>query len=424
MKPAVLRFVLVTPSGHGNLGDAAIQDAVIAQIRSRFPQAGIIVASLNPADTERRHGVQGFPLIAVSRRGHGMPELRTTSQPLSRWRAAARAWSARIARALLPINWANVLTLETSHIHAAFRLLRGTTALIVSGGGQLDEFWGGPWGHPWTLFKWVVLARLRGARVLVLSTGLGTLETPVGRLLARQVMALAHYRSYRDPGSKNLMRAAGFTAEDPVVPDLAYATPLPAVAPQRTVNGGTLTVGVSPIVYCDPLSWPRQDPAVFSDYLRRLEGVIAWLRQAGHRVVLLSSNGSDGRLAYEVFARVRTASAPGSVELAETGEVKSFLCVAARMDIVVASRLHGVLLTHLMGTPVIALSHDRKVDEHMREMAHDSLRLDIERFQLTQFQDVFRDVTARASELRRTTSERVAELRQRVLEQFETTLPA
>ena len=412
--PAASRFVLVTPSGHGNLGDAAIQDTVIAQLRARFPSAAIVVASLNPEDTERRHGVQAFPLVPYSRPWFALHR----GGPAG---AERDSWPARVARALPPLGWAARLRAQVRHAHAAFNLLRGTTALIVSGGGQLDEFWGGPWGQPWTLYKWATLARLRGARVLVLSTGLGTLQTRLARSLARRAMTLAHYRSYRDPGSRALMRAAGLEADDPVVPDLAYGLPLPEMTTPPGTSG-TLTVGVSPIVYCDPRNWPRQDAAVFEAYVRRLEGVIAWLRQAGHRVVLLSSNRSDGRLAQEIFDRVRDVSAPGPVELAETGEVKSFLCVAGRMDVLVASRLHGILLAHLMGTPVIALSHDRKVDEHMREMGRDDSRLEIERFEPAQFERAFRDTTASASRVRAAITERVAALRRQVLDQFEATL--
>ena len=33
----MLNFALVSPCGTGNLGDAAIQDAMIAGIRQRFP---------------------------------------------------------------------------------------------------------------------------------------------------------------------------------------------------------------------------------------------------------------------------------------------------------------------------------------------------------------------------------------------------
>src|SRR6185437_9395874 len=43
--------------------------------------------------------------------------------------------------------------------------------LIVSGGGQLDEEWGGAWGHPFALFKWAMLARLAKVPLAFASVG-------------------------------------------------------------------------------------------------------------------------------------------------------------------------------------------------------------------------------------------------------------
>jgi hypothetical protein len=64
MAPTV---ALVSPCGYGNLGDAAIQDAVIANIRIRHPDAKILGVTLNPSDTENRHGIKTFPIAAGAR---------------------------------------------------------------------------------------------------------------------------------------------------------------------------------------------------------------------------------------------------------------------------------------------------------------------------------------------------------------------
>ena len=84
----MLNFALVSPCGTGNLGDAAIQDAMIAGIRQRFPNARIVAVTLNPQDTERRHGLVTFPIAAK-----GWPLSRATQQagaePFSRLRRRA-----------------------------------------------------------------------------------------------------------------------------------------------------------------------------------------------------------------------------------------------------------------------------------------------------------------------------------------------
>src|SRR5690606_39210187 len=114
---------------------------------------------------------------------------------------------------------------EIEHVRGAVALLKKVDTLVVSGGGQLDDYWGGPWGHPYALAKWTLLARLMRRRVVVLSVGFGTLESRMSRLLTRIALRWAHYRSYRDEGSRRLMRAAVFRPADadPVLPDLAFS---------------------------------------------------------------------------------------------------------------------------------------------------------------------------------------------------------
>src|SRR5215510_11466106 len=48
--------------GGGNLGDDATLDAVMQNIKSRWPQAEIFGFSMNPSDTESRHGIRSYPI--------------------------------------------------------------------------------------------------------------------------------------------------------------------------------------------------------------------------------------------------------------------------------------------------------------------------------------------------------------------------
>ena len=54
-------FALVDCYTGGNLGDGAIQDAVIWNIRQRLPDAAIYGITLHPADTLQRHGIPSYP---------------------------------------------------------------------------------------------------------------------------------------------------------------------------------------------------------------------------------------------------------------------------------------------------------------------------------------------------------------------------
>ena len=56
------RIGLLHHVGGGNLGDDATQDAVMQNIRDRWPDAVLIGLSMNPADTEKRHGIPSYAI--------------------------------------------------------------------------------------------------------------------------------------------------------------------------------------------------------------------------------------------------------------------------------------------------------------------------------------------------------------------------
>ncbi len=141
------------------------------------------------------------------------------------------------------------------------RFLKDVDFLIVSGGGQLDDFWGGAWGHPYALLKWSVLARLRGAKPIFLSVGFGELDSRLSRLFTRTALRLAAYRSYRDPDLAISCNAPAFAGMIPYLPgprvqsSVWIATGLSS----RSALVVASVVGLSPFCYCDPRIWPRKD---------------------------------------------------------------------------------------------------------------------------------------------------------------------
>ena len=60
------RIALVTPYTGGNLGDAAIQDAMIANLRQRMPGAQFFGITLSCDNFLKQHGVGAFPLRAAA----------------------------------------------------------------------------------------------------------------------------------------------------------------------------------------------------------------------------------------------------------------------------------------------------------------------------------------------------------------------
>src|SRR5262249_48664368 len=137
---------------------------------------------------------------------------------------------------------------EMSFLLASYRAMRSLDLLIVSGGGQLTE-WGGPWGFPYTIFKWSFLAWCLRVRCLFWNIGAGPLTHPLSKFFVVRALFAADYVSFRDGESRDLLHQIGFTGESHVCPDAVYSLAIasPEAASSRT--RGQSVVGLAPMPY-------------------------------------------------------------------------------------------------------------------------------------------------------------------------------
>ncbi len=430
---------LLTPYTGGNLGDAAIQDAMIANLRCRLPQADFCGVTLNGANFLERHGGNAFPLCAVSRSFYGMSreskKRKVTEQDLPEHTSSGvglnSAIKERLGKIPLAGRWLKAIFAklagiwrELRHSAKGYHLLRGQDLIVVSGGGQLDEEWGGSWGHPFTLFKWAVLARMARIPFAVVSVGACKTASATSRFFLSSALRLARYRSYRDKNSRVI--AAGLfprAADDVVIPDLAFSLSsqeLPAPAGIRSLANGRRIIAVSPIAYAKPQNWPWQDRALFDRYVRELARAMSQLLARDAFLVLVySSVGDDDGVIPEVLAQLdaearrrrdRQLIAPTITTWNEL--VALFLDV----DCVVASRLHSVILSFVAQKPAVAISFDPKVDWAMQDLGQSDLRLDIASFTAEDVMRGLKRLESRQSEI----TAQIASYRQMILRSFAT----
>src|SRR5215471_18151440 len=105
LTPADAKIGLLHHVGGGNLGDDATLDAIAANIKRRWPNADIVAFSMNPADTEARHGI--------------------TSRPIRR-----RGWTIGYKPAGSQASLKETVKALTRKYRALFYLLKATNALV------------------------------------------------------------------------------------------------------------------------------------------------------------------------------------------------------------------------------------------------------------------------------------------------------
>jgi polysaccharide pyruvyl transferase WcaK-like protein len=393
-----LKIGLLGPYGFGNLGDAAIQQAMIENIKKRYPDAEIHGLSLNPEDTEARHGIPSFPIVVKPMTGKN--------------RLVKILKRIFIKPPLELILWAK-----------SFAFLQDFDLLIVSGGGQLDDYWGGAFGHPYTLLKWAIIAKILQINFRVVSVGAGPIDSPLSRLFIKICLALASYRSYRDESSKKLISSIGFKRDDPVYPDLAHSLPVVSNEQFSEPKSFRFVVGINPIAYFDPRIWPDKDRNIYEGYLKKLVGFMRWLIENQYQIVLFPGEINQDR---RVIKDIKALLTQQGVSIPNTQLIdRAILTVdelmeqISQIDLVLASRFHSVLLSYVAHKPVLAISYHPKIDVLMANLAQAEYCLDINTFEIDSLKEKFQSLESNLEHSRQQIIQKTREYRTALDAQYE-----
>jgi polysaccharide pyruvyl transferase WcaK-like protein len=392
---AFVKIGLLDHMGYGNLGDAAIQDVVIANIRKRLPNASLVGFSFVPNDTTKRHGIPCYPIRwwYPTSQNAGIQAVRKEGL-LSRLKTALKnipflyPWTKRVLD----------LSREAVFWVRCYRNVRNLDLLIVSGGGQLGELWRGPWSHPYTIFKFSVLTKLARKKLYLLDVGAGPLKHPLSKFFVRWAVRHADYRSFRDRDSQELIRSIGVKEDMHVYPDPVYAMEVGCLTQNAGRGTSRVIVGLNPIGFCDPRVWARHDESLYQAYLEKITRFAVWLLEQGYVLRVFTTEASlDRSVIEDLKARLSPElSSPESVrqvfrEASET--VKDVLSEMSEFDFIVTSKFHGIIFSHVLRKPVISLSYHRKMDAAMEGVGRSRFCADIERFDVEWLIEAFRALT-------------------------------
>jgi polysaccharide pyruvyl transferase WcaK-like protein len=212
------------------------------------------------------------------------------------------------------------------------------------------------------LITWAAIARALGVPVAFFSVGVDQLFSRASESMAVNAVRLARMRSFRDRGSVDLLRAAGLRRPCRVDPDPALGMNQPGSSVPRATAGSVIVV--SPISF---RTWTTVRETPYDHYLKALAAACDRWAGAGASLRFICSDVSmDPAAVAEVLSRVHEATRR-RCEFVEVRTVDEFLQSAATARYVVASRLHGLVLSVAAGVPVIALSPARKVFQFMQD---------------------------------------------------------
>lgn len=301
------RVVISGYYGFGNLGDEAILATMVQQLGDH---AELVVLSADPARTAVEHGVR-----AVNR----------------------------------------------MDMTAIMQELRGAR-LFLSGGGGLMQDVTGPFSVAYYggLLK---MAQWMGVPTMVFGQGVGPLNAPLNRMLVKSAFKGTRVVTVRDQASLDLLSAMHLPEDRLVLtadPVLCLEPTDPGRIAQIWAGTGlrpdvpTIAVSVRPWH-----TWFERQFKVFSTVLSHVSSA------CGAQIMLLPfQQPGDERITEELrdcLAYRPAEQAPAVAMLHEWLSPQEMLGLIGRMELVVAMRLHAVIMAAASGVPAVGIAYDPKV---------------------------------------------------------------
>ena len=424
--------------GGTNLGDETVVAILIKKLRERYPNAELFGFSLNPASTELRHAIKAFPIRLTSERtSNGPPtysraDVRPTYGATLKHLLKKRPFLFRPLKVIKNRFYDVPCTIlrEIAFLRRCFQKLQGFELLVVPGSGPLTDWWGGPWSHPYTLFRWTLLAKMRGAKVIALSIGSERLNTRLGKAFCKWNLSMMDYCSFRDRHSRDTMEAVGLGGEKPVFPDQGFGLPDlfgpdPRDAATTVCNepDAGLIVGVCPVAKGCCVR-PDADGPSYEKYRDNLTTFLLWLIRRGYRISFCHTDEDWDRPLVEQIAYAIRINCPGEDvsnriirdRIATTDELVARIL---RCDLMIASRYHAVVLPFVLRKPVLGISYERKVGDLMSDMGQGDYHLPMDQADVREMIRLFQALEQNRDSIIKHLGEVVSEYRCSLARQYE-----
>jgi polysaccharide pyruvyl transferase WcaK-like protein len=386
--------------GSPNFGNEITLHTILHHLRRRSPEATVTCICTGP---EALRAIEKIETVPISRHSAKRKRPRT-----------------RLAR-LLRRLFVGVPS-ELCRWLDSFRTLKGTDMLIIPGTGLLTDAYGlSEWG-PYNLFKWSLLAKLRGCEVLFVSVGAGPIYSRIGRFLVKTALSMADFRSYRDDASMAYLKGIGFrTNSDRVYPDLVFSLPEITIPRDDGKRAGRPIVGLGVMPYAGKYSVEKPTDAIYREYLDNLVAFAGWLLAHDYVIRLLVGEVSDRSVSEDFKSLLRASFGAYDEERIidqPALSAEQLLPQIAATDIVVATRFHNVLLALVLNKPVIAISFHHKCASLMSDMGLAEYCHDINHMNAGRLIEQFQGVEKNAETLKPVIRQRVEQSRKALDEQY------
>lgn len=236
------------------------------------------------------------------------------------------------------------------------RLLRliQSSVLIWGGGTSLYETEDGNTAGLRSLLRYVEFMQRFGKSFWLIGVGIGHLSD-AGTEVVRSILRGCDYASFRDIKSLKQAKAILPREERPkieMIPDLAFALgKISSEQSKRTNHHYGMKIGFCGVQYYE------NNPEIIRRYAEALKDVTEALKARVYFIPLHKGAVNDNLFHEKLFKALKL----GCAELVDYADEEEFLREFRKMDIVIGFRLHSVIMSDMLGIPVMAVNYADKV---------------------------------------------------------------
>lgn len=236
-----------------------------------------------------------------------------------------------------------------------------TYDVAIIGGGQLVL---GGSNFPWATFLWVLPLKIRRVKVFLVSVGVGENFSLVDKFLYRCAFFLVDGFYLRDRSSiSGLKREFGISAG--YCPDIAYYLDAPIRLAEKSAPPKALVCITDYSVYQRYIEEMGGQLLEFDDYVERWAGLIRHKVAQGMEVVLAATTYAD--LEISIGCAKKFVSCSFVKCLNYLPDHNEFMNVAAQCEVVLAGRMHALILGHIAHAKVEPFYISKKIEGYAQE---------------------------------------------------------
>ncbi|MBM7631301.1 polysaccharide pyruvyl transferase family protein [Geomicrobium sediminis] len=328
-----MRVGIIGNYGHNNNGDEAILLGILSQLEViGIPKEEVVVFSNHPAITTKQYNVKAVPLV------------------IKKGTAASSALAT---------------------IKAAKHIMKDLELVIIGGGGLLMDMY----RRDAPLYSMLgTTAKKCGCKLIIHSVGAGPIRTVVGKFFLKRLVNAADHVSVRDVPSQQLIASISNRKDIKVVADPAFAIPMP---PKRKHTERLTKIGMTAAPYYSQQYWPVHDESKYQQYIQGMAFAADQLIETHDATITFFSTKYPQDIEVSKDIQALMTHQERTMIIDQQLLPHDIMRVSSEQDLIIGTRLHSLILSVTVGTPVIGVEYHHKVRHFMESIDESSFSLEI-----------------------------------------------